>query len=430
MHNEQRLIKEAVTGSAPAFSELVAPYLPQLQRWLRYMLDDENEDCLQEVLLNAWLKLSTMDEPAHFRGWLFRVARNKGLDYLRKKRRKRQVEIPLDLTTGLISRPTRDEPAYNWDELTGALTKAEREAIWLYYVDELSVKEIAQQRNVSIGAVKRLLHDGRNRIRITNTLVPEGVESMPTKHSLFLPDTRPTIIIQPSVDAPFEVVFREGPWYFTVLETGGKTQWAFYDPPDWQRTYVFNMKVTGRAFVHQEECWEVRGDEYKDGIWKENAFRHYVQLTDQYIKFLAVISYQDGVPRLDTFLNEHFQEDWGHKTRRVWKDEGRFLLNGDEVTTQDATKSEGAGYFSVTIGKKMFPCLRILETTWAVDDHGILVEAYLSREGRTVLFRRYNGKNWRQNSDWLREAEANQHLTLDGIEFIHWYDCISSYVIE
>ncbi len=117
-----------------------------------------------------------------------------------------------------------------------------------------------------------------------------------------LPEMRPRISIQPLDGVSFSVDFREDPWYFTVLETGEKTQWAIYDPPDWRRTVVSNMEVKGKAVVHGEEALEIQVDEYENGSWRENSARHYTQLGDQFIKYLAVLSYQHGIPHLDTFL--------------------------------------------------------------------------------------------------------------------------------
>ena len=242
-----------------------------------------------------------------------------------------------------------------------------------------------------------------------------------------LPEMRPRISIQPLDGVSFSVDFREDPWYFTVLETGEKTQWAIYDPPDWRRTVVSNMEVKGKAVVHGEEALEIQVDAYENGSWRENSARHYTQLGDQFIKYLAVLSYQHGIPHLDTFLDENFHENWGQRTPRLWRDEGRFQVGEENhFVTVDPQKAGGMGYFAVTIGEKTFPCLRVLDTA-AAGQEGVLVEAYLSEAGRTVLFRRYNSEAWRPKSGWVKAAKDNQRIGLDGVTYVHWYDCISDY---
>lgn len=89
----------------------------------------------------------------------------------------------------------------------------------------------------------------------------------------------------------FSVDLRKETWFFTLLETGVTCQWAMYDPPGWQRTYVYNMEVIGKAVVHGEECLEIRVDEFDGNNGEENHSRHYTQINDQFIKNLAVLSH-------------------------------------------------------------------------------------------------------------------------------------------
>jgi RNA polymerase sigma-70 factor (ECF subfamily) len=428
MFEEQQLIQEAIKGNTSAFDILVLPYLRQLKRWLEYVLDRDAEDCLQEVLLASWSKLPSLKDPSCFRSWLFQMARNKSLDFLRRRKRVTQNEIPLDLVEGYLSRQPEVPIVHAMSWWIGSLTEAERETMWLRYVDELSIDAIAKQRNVTTGTVKRLLHNARSRIQKNPLEYYEREEQMPGKRSILLPETRPTISIKPSKGVSFEVNLREEPWFFSVLETGEKNQWAIYDPPDWKRTYVYNMQVIGKAVVHGEEALETQVDECENGIWRLNCARHYTQLGDQFIKFLAVISFQSRIPHIDTFLDEQFFEKWGDKMPRTWKLEGRFqVVDETHLITCDKEKTAGVGYYDVTIGKRSFPCLRVLDTEWTSGIEGTLVEAYLTVEGRAVLVRRYNGKGWKTTSNWLKQVENNNRLNLDGVDYIHWYDCISAY---
>lgn len=430
MFEEQQLIREAINGDTSAFDTLISPYLRLLKSWLEYVLDNDAEDCLQEVLIASWSKLPSLKDPNRFRSWLFQMARNKSLDFLRSRKRVIQNEISLDLVEGYVSRQPEVPTILALSWWTGSLTEAERETVWLRYLDELSIDAIALQRNVTTGTVKRTLYNARSRIQKNLLEYNEREELMSGKRSILLPKTRPSISIKPSKGVSFEVNLREEPWYFSVLATGEKNQWAIYDPPDWNRTYVYTMQVIGRAVVHGEEALETQVDEYEKGIWKLNCARHYTQLGDQFIKFLAVISFQSRIPHIDTFLDEQFYENWGHKVPRIWKLDGRFqVVDENHLVTSDAEKVAGVGYYDVTIGKRSFPCLRVLDTEWTTGIEGTLIEAYISREGRTVLLRRYNGEGWKPTTNWLKQAENNHRLSLDGVEYVHWYDCISDYTL-
>ena len=431
MTMEEQLIQEAISGDKNAFEELIAPYLGKLKGWLGYVLDKDAEDCLQEVLLSAWLKLPSLNDPKRFRGWLFQLARNKSLDVLRKRKRMDQSEIPFDLVEDHLSRLPEIHSGHTFEEWNGLLTDTERTTVRLYYIDELTIDQIAKQRAVSAGTVKRVLFNARNRIRKSIITSLEGENDMLAKNSIVMPEMRPMISIKPIKNVSFEVDFREDPWYFSVLEVNNKTQWAIYDPPTWKRSYVYNMKVIGKAVVHGEEAFEIQVDEYGKGLWNENGSRHYTQLGDTFIKYLAVLTYRKGIPNFDSFLDEQFHEKWGERVPRFWKDEGRFQeVEGNQYRTVDPQKTGGLGFFDVTIGENTYPCLRVLDADWTNGNEGWLVEAFLSREGRTVLFRRYNSIGSGSSSNWLKQADDKNLIVLDGVKYIHWYDCISDFVIN
>lgn len=89
--------------------------------------------------------------------------------------------------------------------------------------------------------------------------------------------------------------------------------------------------------------------------------------------------------------------------------------------------------FRVTIGPKAFTCLRILEMDDEADEKGILAELYVTRAGRTVLFRRFNGRQWGRKPGWpyMKQPPWDEHfpdhdrLVIDGVTYVHWYTCLS-----
>jgi RNA polymerase sigma factor (sigma-70 family) len=125
MSDARYLIKQSIAGSAPAFEELITPHLVQLQKWLSFVLDDDAEDCLQEVLLSAWLSLASLNDPDRFQGWLFQIARHKSLDFLRKRKRKDLVETPLGVVEGYLSRQPDHGAVQILNELNAPLSKSD-----------------------------------------------------------------------------------------------------------------------------------------------------------------------------------------------------------------------------------------------------------------------------------------------------------------
>jgi len=91
--NEQSLVLAARRDPA-AFGELYQRYVKQIYAYLYTNLGNqaETEDLTTQVFLSAWRGLSRYNERGAFKSWLFRIARNKVIDY----RRKMKVDLPLE----------------------------------------------------------------------------------------------------------------------------------------------------------------------------------------------------------------------------------------------------------------------------------------------------------------------------------------------
>ena len=56
------------------------------------------------------------------------------------------------------------------------------------------------------------------------------------------------------------------------------------------------------------------------------------------------------------------------------------------------------------------------------------MEAYLEKNGRTVLFRRYNGRKWKLGGErrpWDEAFPEHRRLVIEGVTYVHWYDCLT-----
>ena len=123
---------------------------------------EEAADAVQEAFVKAhlkWRKISTYDDPV---GWIRRVAINKVRDGHRSRvRRDRAVERMGHQATLTSEQPAIDEVA----ELLATLPKQQRAAAAMFYVEQLTVLEIAEALEVSEGAVKFHLHQARQKLR-------------------------------------------------------------------------------------------------------------------------------------------------------------------------------------------------------------------------------------------------------------------------
>ena len=120
-------------------------------------------DCVQEAFTRAyvrWNRVARLEDPA---GWIRHVAINRLRDHFRKTERGTRAVARLQQRTDLVA-PAPSEPD-NLASLLAALPAQQRIAAALFYVDDMSVDEIANAMRLSNGAVKYHLHAARNALR-------------------------------------------------------------------------------------------------------------------------------------------------------------------------------------------------------------------------------------------------------------------------
>jgi hypothetical protein len=64
---------------------------------------------------------------------------------------------------------------------------------------------------------------------------------------------------------------------------------------------------------------------------------------------------------------------------------------------------------------------------------GTASEQFLDKNGRTVLWRRFNRNNWKYNRYqklWTELLPDADRLTIDGETYVHWYDCIYDWIVK
>src|SRR5947209_13873747 len=78
----------ALQGNEQAFESLVHRYSSHLFNFIFHLLGDYDQACdvLQQVLLQFYLSLSSLEQDRPLKSWLFQVARNRSIDELRRKR--------------------------------------------------------------------------------------------------------------------------------------------------------------------------------------------------------------------------------------------------------------------------------------------------------------------------------------------------------
>ena len=164
MQDEVSLVQRAKQNDEVAFAQLYEEYFDKIYRYVTIRIGDkmEAEDITQQVFLNAIKAISSFKwKGVPFSAWLFRIAHNQVVDYLRKKTKRTSVPLEESLVASGDDPHEVFERKLNIERLTSAtkrLTPAQQEVISLRFAGEMSIAEVARVMARSEGAVKALQH--------------------------------------------------------------------------------------------------------------------------------------------------------------------------------------------------------------------------------------------------------------------------------
>jgi RNA polymerase sigma-70 factor, ECF subfamily len=157
------------TSAAAEFDRLLVEMRPKLHRYCARMTGSviDGEDVLQDALIKAMQAFPAAGLIGNPEGWLFRIAHNTALDFLRRRRRQEarhsgeEMEMIADPADPVASRQIAGASLRTFMRLP----VAQRSSVILMDVLGYSLQEIGEVMGSSLAAVKAALHRGRRRLR-------------------------------------------------------------------------------------------------------------------------------------------------------------------------------------------------------------------------------------------------------------------------
>jgi len=409
-----------------------------VERFVRFRITvkADADDILQEIYLTAYQKLPQLKNKDAFKAWLLSIARNKCNDYFRKKAA--QCEIPIDeLTEKELSDGRQGVSVVNTvRETLSLLGNKDKQILYLSFWKDMPQAEIAKHLSIPVGTVKSRLHTAKQNFK---NKYPYCTDILKGEHIMKkLPELIPEYKIEVNTEAPFSVKWEELMGWFLVPKLGEKLSWGMYDIPSRKCSHIYDMQVTGKAKVHGIEGVELIAREAPYSRRKEVINRTFVaQLTDTHCRYLATLRNDGDVRNYITFLDgDEFLLNWGFGEDNCGN-ETNLAVKGDirriGTTVTSANKDfllDIVGRYTVTIGGKSYDtvCVMIIYA----HDYGVLSEQYLDKNGKTILWRRFNRDDWaidRYKKTWSEQLPENDRLTVNGTTYVHWYDCITDHIL-
>lgn len=174
---DYNLVRRALDGDEAAYTRLRNKYWRSVHSMLQRMIRDKSdaEDLTQEAFIKAFNSIASFNPEYAFSTWLYKIASNNCIDYLRKRRLKTvSIDAPVQMRDGEVHMELPDADAPLPDN---PLTSAERTAVLqdairnlpdkyrivieLRHTHEMEYADIAKQLNLPLGTVKAHLFRAR-----------------------------------------------------------------------------------------------------------------------------------------------------------------------------------------------------------------------------------------------------------------------------
>src|ERR687894_2301418 len=162
LQSDEKLVALVRRGNQHAFEALVSRYQARLLSFCRHMLGsrEDAEDVLQEVFAAAFNAMIADERPINVRPWLYRIARNRSLNHLRKAQAVGVDSMDLHLSEHGLTTADKVHRREEFRQLMAdvqELPETQRTALLLREIDALSYEQIAEAMETTVPSVKSLL---------------------------------------------------------------------------------------------------------------------------------------------------------------------------------------------------------------------------------------------------------------------------------
>ena len=233
--DDVQLIHAVLSGNDSAFDILVEKYQKSVHALAWRKIGDFHyaEEITQDTFLRAYQNLSTLKNPSQFPRWLYVIANRLCLNWLRKQKPAKQVQSLEDTPMEEVAKSTYARHVLEQREteatehrleivkkLLEKLPESQRTVMTLYYLGEMTTREISKSLGVSVKTIRTRLHRARKRLQEEEELlIQEILGGVQISASIKQNIIRKVIDMQPTPAPKMEPSF---PWaaFGTALVVG------------------------------------------------------------------------------------------------------------------------------------------------------------------------------------------------------------------
>jgi RNA polymerase sigma-70 factor (ECF subfamily) len=180
IEEESAIVAAALSGNQKAYARLVETHRVAVFHIVNRIVrnDEAARDLVQETFMKAFTSLGSYRSEFRFSTWLYKIAANSSIDYLRKKRiHALSLDAPMETSDGQMEIEVPDEThnpemqlvrkqqRFSIDEAINSLPPKYREVIELRHKDDKPYEEIADLLGIPVGTVKARIFRARELLK-------------------------------------------------------------------------------------------------------------------------------------------------------------------------------------------------------------------------------------------------------------------------
>jgi RNA polymerase sigma-70 factor (ECF subfamily) len=171
---DEELAKSVQDGNKEKYRELVERYQKRLFGYINKMINqppEEIEDVLQEVFINAYINIQSFNTKRYFSNWIYRIAHNKCVDYMKKSHLKIKIieddEIFLNKEKLIEEVVLEEDMSSEVYKAINKLNEKYKDVIILYYFENKTYDEISDILRIPVRNVGVSLFRAKEKLKIS-----------------------------------------------------------------------------------------------------------------------------------------------------------------------------------------------------------------------------------------------------------------------
>ena len=167
--SDGELVTQYVEGNQKALAVLVKRFHKTFCNHAYWIVKDA--DVAKDIAQDSWKliidKVETLQNPERFKSWALRIVHRKSIDWTRTIAKQKQQQNDYNVTESIRDIPLTDSSQLKQQlkEAIAKLSSSQQQVVRLFYVHELSLKDIAKTLGISVGTAKSRLYHAREHLK-------------------------------------------------------------------------------------------------------------------------------------------------------------------------------------------------------------------------------------------------------------------------